>query len=111
MAKARYLDDGICHDIVSALRKLFTDDIPKYSPRQKWQRWREEELWTNDCNDVFEANLEGLNRLYKFKIQNKTKMNLAEATELFAISQLKIADKLIKFAYGMSKMTIINEEF
>ena len=31
-----------------------------------WQQFRDEELWTIDVNDVFEANLEGINKIHNY---------------------------------------------
>lgn len=118
IAKVIYVDTGICTTYTAALESLFNAITPNFHPFQTWQRWREEELWTNECNQILEANQWGLRRLYDGLINEKNptvvrkQITMKEAVELFTVScGLKLSAKDCKYCFGMSKMTIANEEF
>ena len=52
-------------ETVSAALKLLVDEcIFPHSQHGKWQQWREEFLWTIDVNDVLEANIDNLFKIY-----------------------------------------------
>lgn len=76
-----------------------------------WQEFRDKHLWTVDVNDVLEANLEGLRKVYAVFFDPRKKfMSMSDALDLMIrLTPLALTEKDAFFCYGMSKMTVANE--
>jgi hypothetical protein len=64
-----------------------------------------------EVNDLLEANLDGLKKVYtKYFEPRKKYMTMADALSMMMKdSLLNMIEKDATFCYGMSKMTVINE--
>ena len=112
LANTKYLETKICKTYAASTEKLITECIlPHYAP-EPWQEWRDKELWTIDVNDIFEANLENLKKIYAhYKTPTKS---MLEVDDCIAIctrdTALNINENDVKFCFGYCQMSVINEE-
>ena len=84
--------------------------LVNYKP-YPWQEFRDRELWCVEVNDVFEANMEGLKKLYAFFFDPRKKfMSMQDAIDMMIkLTPLMMTEKDAYFCYGMCKMTCVNE--
>jgi hypothetical protein len=63
-------------------------------------------------NDVFEANLPNIKKIYDSHLSQIHKaMDLKDCNKLcMEVSPIGCTEKEVGFAYGMSKMTVVNEK-
>ena len=90
---------------------MLRDYILKNSYTLPWQEFRVEDLWTRDVNLLFDANLEGLQRLFK-KYQNPKDNTISYNDALNIVvrdAEVGVTYKQATAAFGMSKMTVKNE--
>lgn len=66
VAQFKFKDPGICPTYAEGLTKLLNENIFPNALPDRWQEFRDEELWTMDVNDILEANLDGLKKVYSF---------------------------------------------
>lgn len=114
IARTKYMETGQASSYETALDKLFDEHLSQHTPTQAWQRWREQELWTLPINDMYNFNLDTLRKLYTTAISEYKgrKMSFADALTMFLFRyDFKIGERVVKYCYGMSKMTIINEDY
>ena len=52
VARVKYIETGICNRYVDAVKILVEEKIMNY-PYPRLTEWRENELWSNEVNDVF----------------------------------------------------------
>ena len=111
MAGIKYKESGKCETYAQAVKMLIEDDLMTYFNVNKWQHWRETQLWTLDVNDLFEANLEALKKIFKtFFTTKKSSMDLTDSINLLIKNaNLMPTEKEVIQCYGMSKMTLPNE--
>eukprot|EP00347_Sterkiella_histriomuscorum_P002614 403367462 len=111
IAQSKFKDPGICPTYAEGLNKLLNEHIFPYSKPDPWQEFRDEELWTMDVNDVMEANLEGIKKVYSFYWEPRKKfMTQADTMNLMLRdSALGLIDKEANYCYGMCKMSVILE--
>ena len=65
LANVKYIEPKIVKSYPEATEKLIVECIiPNFIP-DPWQEFRIKQLWTIDVNDLLEANLENLNKIYK----------------------------------------------
>ena len=65
LAKAKFLDHGVCKSVASSTRKLITDFIlPNTLEQMDWQPFRDNLLWTLDVDDLFKANLANIGKIF-----------------------------------------------
>jgi hypothetical protein len=65
-------------------------------------------LWTIDVNDILEANLVSLKKIYeRYFTSVKKHLILDDVISIF--SPLEIPEKDLTFCFAMSKMTVTNE--
>ena len=77
-----------------------------------WQEFRDEHLWKHPPNNVLQANLQYLKIIYQnlFPKYVEGLSGFRNTIDLFTRnSDLKMSDKVVKFCFGMSKMTLKDE--
>ena len=95
-----------------ATRKIIEDFIIKnFHPTEPWQEFRDKELWTLDVHDLFKANTQRLEVIYRSFLSGVHKaMDLKDCQELCMRDEnLGVGEKDVTYAYGMSKATIGSE--
>jgi hypothetical protein len=64
LANAKYRETGKAPSYSEALKRLLKENL--FANRELvWQEFRDKELWTIDVNDVMEANIFGLKKIYE----------------------------------------------
>ena len=78
---------------------------------KEWNNFRENFLYTIEINDVLETNLDLIKKVYNlYNKSNKNYMTLDDAIDLFfKKSDCGMNYKDITYCFGMSKMTVPNE--
>ena len=69
IAQYKYLNTGICQNTTESFKKLMELCIkPNIKPEHVlfWQRWREDNLWTLECNDILHANLDSIKQVHSY---------------------------------------------
>ena len=78
MAGAKYKDWGKCDSYAQAVKSIIEDNFMQFYSIFKWQEFREREIWTLEINDVLNANLDALKKIYKqFETAKKSYNNLS----------------------------------
>lgn len=69
-------------------------------------------MWTVEVNDVFAANLDGVTTLMsRYITSTERQFTLKKAVQLFCHdSAVQISEHDLGVCYGLSKMTVLNEE-
>ena len=111
MASVKYKESGKWEKYSQAVKMLIEDDLMVFSNIQKWQEWREKELWTLDVNDILYANTDNLKKIFKtFYTSKKSNMDLNDAfTLMVRRTGFLPAEKEVITCFGMWKMTVTNE--
>ena len=111
LANVKYRESGICPNFEKALEKILKENVFAHYKIHSWQEFRDKELWTADVNDVLEANLEGLKKVYAYFFDPRKKwMTMNDALDLMIrLTPLTLTEKDAIFCYGMCKMTTVNE--
>lgn len=52
--------------MAESLEKLLNEHIYPYAKPDPWQEFRDQDLWCMEVNDILEANLEGIRKVYQF---------------------------------------------
>ena len=94
------------------MEKLITECIiPGFSP-EPWQEFRDKELWTIDVNDLLEANLENLTKIYRhYLTPTKKALQLEDCKQMCTEdADLGITIDDITFCFGYCQMTVWWEE-
>ena len=65
LAEAKYLKRGTCSSYAASVRKLLDEHILRIEGQDRWQEFRDQELWQPDVDDLFKANLEHLTQIYQ----------------------------------------------
>ena len=94
-----------------SLEYLIERHIIPISRENEWQGFRDELMWNLDCNDVLACNLEGLMKVFNLYTRGYLKtITFDDVVDLLSkASDLKMSIKDITYCYGMSKMTVSNE--
>jgi hypothetical protein len=111
LGNVKYREIGISNSYHQALEKIIKENVlANYKP-YPWQEFRDRELWCVEVNDVFEANMEGLKKLYAFFFDPRKKfMSMQDAIDMMIkLTPLLMTEKDAYFCYGMCKMTCVNE--
>ena len=77
-----------------------------------WMRWRQDNIWQLDIDDLLKSNLAAMTALYQifFKIKKTKLFRLDDAIELFCkVGELSLQDQDVKRCWGLSKMTVEND--
>jgi len=84
LAIEKYKRLGSAKTNVEALEMLIERNLKPYTGYKEWQGFREKELWTLDVNDLLQANLEKLKKVYGyFTSATVRRMSLDSVIELF----------------------------
>ena len=65
LSNIKYIEPKIIKTYPEAVEKLLTECIIPNFTAEPWQEFRDKELWTIDVNDLLEANLENLTKIYR----------------------------------------------
>lgn len=111
IAIEKYEKTNKCNTISEAFEMLLQINVKKGSQEGQWQGFRDNLLWKMEVNDVLEANLENLRKIYKsFETGLKAKMNFEDIMTLCTVMMdIGIMEKDLLFLFGMSKMTVVRE--
>lgn len=82
-----------------------------YSNYKQLQEWREQEIWCLEVNDILQVNLENLRTIYKKNVKShNTVLTKDDVVDLYTKNEdIRVSDQDAVYCYGMSKMTISNE--
>jgi hypothetical protein len=71
-------------------------------------------LWTVEINDLLFANIDALKNIFVNSVSptitRSKKPSLKDTLKLFS-ETLNVSQQMVKYCFGMSKMTVINEDF
>lgn len=117
IAKAKYKDTGACETLDEALNNLIEKNIKPSWGDSLWHQTRVTKFWTCEINDLLEANIEGIKRVFTLfwdlKAVNKKKwMEIREADYFLTQSMpdLKLTVNTARRCYFYSKMSCIDEQ-
>ena len=112
LAQAKFKETGLCSTFEESMTRLLDEFIFPLANPEPWQEFRDELLWTLDVNDVLEANLEGLKKVYTHYHEPRKKfMTMGDAMGLMMRdTNLGLIDKDAVYCFGMSKMSVILEQ-
>ncbi len=83
VANCKYKQPGITQTVAEALEMLIETIKQNQEIGQPSQLFRDELLWTRECNLTLDANLKGIKRLYNSLIKTKQKkVTMGEAMQL-----------------------------
>jgi hypothetical protein len=111
LAQQKYLNQGLAKTFAESFEKLLTERIVPLAQPEPWQSFREKELWTIGVNDILEANLDGLKKIYAtYPTPIKPQINFEDIITMCTKDcELNVPTQDLLFCYGMSKMSVINE--
>ena len=112
IANEKYKRHGEADTFTQALEMLIKENVIPYRNDMEWQEFRNEHLWCIDVNDVFQANLETLQKIYKdIKIYQGNKYVIyADIINMYCQkNEIQMNDKDVIKAFGLSKMTVVDE--
>ena len=107
----KYVQTGVVKTINEALKIVIEDYLkPNFHPLP-WQAFRDEELWTIDVNDVFETNLDGIQKLHQAYFTPTQKyMSDKDALNLMTKdATLNLTNVQAKYCLSFCKMPIKDE--
>ena len=112
-AKARFLIPGFVNTVSDAMENLMDEYIVKNYKEEEWEVFRKTKLWTLECSDLFEANLEGIKQVMdyyhtprKYTFTREDAFNLIVKDAGFE----QCAPQEVTYCWGMSKMTVSRED-
>lgn len=83
-AKGKYLDNSKDKSLYNAVKRLIEDKIlDTTNTMVPWHRFRLEQLWTNEVNDLLEVNLGALRILFETIAKTKKFKVRCNRTEVF----------------------------
>ena len=119
------MDFGEEKNIVNATGQVIHNYVLPLQPQLiSWQKWREQELWTADVNDLLEINIRFLRKLYDKIVVSKvptskfnrvvdvnpTMVSVDQARHVLGSGVIPdVDDRLVTKAFYLSKMTVVNE--
>ena len=113
IAAVKYKDTKQASTFAEAFEMLLKKNVLEYSHPPPWQEFREKELWDLAPDDVITANLAHLNKVHdkltKVKGKHATLAVRAVIDLVTKDSRLMLSEKDAFFCFGMSKMTVKDE--
>ena len=112
LAQSKYKETGICSTYEDSVQKLLEEHVFPNSNPDSWQEFRDDYLWTIEVNDVLEANLDGLKKLYtNYHEPRKKFMTMIDGLILMLKdTTLGMIEKDSIYCFGMCKMSVIFEQ-
>jgi len=112
LANNKFKETGVCATYEEAVKKLLEEHVLPLANPEPWQEFRDELLWTIEVNDVLEANLDGLKKVYtNYHEPRKKFMTMGDALGLMMKdTQLALTEKDAIYCFGMCKMSVIIEQ-
>lgn len=96
-------------DLVAGVETITKQMIKSFN-FQPWQEFRAKELWNIECDAVFKANLDKLKTIYGHLFPKFQDYGFQSCLDLCCYqSKASASEKEMRFAYGMSKMTVDDE--
>ena len=96
LSKAKYVDTGELSSISESLEKIFVAHImPMEEKLIAYQKWRYEQLHTNEINDLLLINLNALRKLYDFIAKIKDYPRQKNLCEVY-LGKLPTIDQVLK---------------
>lgn len=119
LAKVKYFDKKV-HTSLALSVRIFLENFvfANNLEAMPWQRFRDEQLWTVEIDQIFKANRAGVDELFYLASGSDRLFSKDEAFELLRICQGLDAsafssgvgaEQAVLTAYSLSKMTIDNE--
>ena len=111
IAQQKYFDTGLCESVSDALKRTIEEDILKNFPLDGWQEFRNENPWLLHVSDVLFVNKDGIMKLMTSKFYPRQNwLSYKGLVELICKdASLNIVEADVRYCYGMSKMTVVNE--
>lgn len=110
IAKEKYMTGPNPPTFSQATAKLIEEKVLKCEC-EPWQSFRDTQLWTIDVNDILEANLKNLEKIYQhYFTPVKKYIDLNDLIDMIVRqADLGVADIDIQHCYGMCKMVVTDE--
>ena len=75
-----------------------------------WQSFRQNLLWTIEVNDLFEANLKSLQKIYdKYTLALKKYIDLNDVVDICRRGGIELSENDLKNCFAMAKMAVTDE--
>jgi len=93
-----------------AFEKLIIEKLIPSKP-EPWQGFRDKQLWTIDVNDMLEANLQNLQKIFSnYFTPIKKHIVCDDVVDMIVrVGDLKVSEVDVIFSFGMSNMAVTNE--
>ena len=90
---------------------MIEQHILPYAKMFPWQEFRDEQLWTLEVNDVLEANLKNLEKIYnKYLLTVKKFITIEDINSIINLQGgMDVPLATLKYCFAMSKMVVTNE--
>ena len=99
----------MCSTPAEALKKLIEEYVlVNYKP-EPWHSWRKKYLWRTEENNILEANLENLRKIYaSFHTPVKRWCEFSDIAQIFTqrIPDFGMMEESVRFCFGMCKMPV-----
>ena len=83
LANSKFKEPGIVPTYAEALDKILRDHVLPKNPPTEWTSFREKELWTLEVNDLLEANLPALKKVFQSYFESGKKyMTLVDSLNM-----------------------------
>ena len=114
IANEKYRKPKLANSVAESVQMLIDQNIKPNSYESQWQGFRDKSLWTIDVNDIFEANLQNLRKIYKIYVSrgslSKKLITVSDVVDMFMHqAKFNFTEADIEFFAGMSKMTVTDE--
>lgn len=111
LAQDKFYTPKLAATMAEAVSRILLENFFEYGDYKEWQTFRDRELWTLDLNDIFEANLDLLKKLYKkYLAPMKPRMSERDCLSLLMKdSEVQLNEKDALYCFGMAKMTVVQE--
>ena len=111
IANEKFCRFGPCTSFFQAFKTLMDVHIIPNGEQHHWQEFRETDIWTIDVNDVLLMNLDSLRTIYdSYSFPTKQFMTKEDFVDLFMQkTDLGMQERDVVYSFGMSKMTVVNE--
>lgn len=65
LSVTKYVKTGICKTVHEAVDKLFTDHLDKFFSEFDSNFFRQNKLWSEECDKIFKRNMANIKAIYK----------------------------------------------